>query len=36
MASYYEVCNCLKNNWTRVYDNEQKIPYIYKGDQWIG
>ena len=21
---------------TRVWDEEQQVPYIYKGDQWVG
>jgi hypothetical protein len=36
MASYYEICQLLKSNWTRVYNTEQKAPYICKGNQWIG
>ena len=36
MASYYEVCTLLKNGWTRVYNTEQQVPYVYNGNQWIG
>jgi hypothetical protein len=36
MASYYEICQLLKSNWTQVYNTEQKAPYICKGNQWIG
>ena len=36
MASYYEICNLIKSGWSKVFDNEQKVPYIYQEDQWIG
>ena len=35
IAAYYEICS-LEKGWTRVFDTEQKVPYIYKGNQWIG
>ena len=34
--AYYECCSYLKQGWTRVYDQEQRAPYIYNGKQWIG
>ncbi|XP_076075265.1 putative chitinase 10 isoform X1 [Mytilus galloprovincialis] len=34
--SFYEVCENLANGWTRVWNDEQKVPYAYKGDQWVG
>ena len=34
--SFFEVCEMLKNQATLVWDNEQMIPYAYKGDQWVG
>jgi len=35
--SYYEICDWLKNpNTVTVFDNAQKAPYSYIGDQWIG
>lgn len=33
---YYQVCENLANGWTRVWNDEQKVPYAYKGDQWVG
>lgn len=36
MASYYEVCSLLNSGWTRIYNEEQQVPYIYNGNQWIG
>lgn len=26
----------LKGGWTVVWDDEQKVPYMYKGNQWVG
>jgi len=35
--SYYEICDHLKNpSVTTVFDQVQKAPYSYIGDQWIG
>ncbi|CAC5409184.1 E3.2.1.14 [Mytilus coruscus] len=34
--SFYEVCHNLANGWSRVWNDEQKVPYAYKGDQWVG
>ena len=31
--AYYEICQM---GGTRVWDEEQQVPYIYKGDQWVG
>lgn len=25
-----------QGGWTIVWDNEQRVPHMYKGDQWIG
>ena len=33
--SFYEICEKMKRNWTRKYDNEQKVPYIYKKREWV-
>ncbi|KAJ8962575.1 hypothetical protein NQ318_000968 [Aromia moschata] len=34
---YNEICEAqLEGGWTTVWDDEQKNPYTYKGDQWIG
>lgn len=35
--SYYEVCDFLHgDNTTLVWDNEQQVPFAYRGDQWVG
>nr|XP_018905689.1 PREDICTED: probable chitinase 3 [Bemisia tabaci]XP_018905690.1 PREDICTED: probable chitinase 3 [Bemisia tabaci] len=35
--SYYEVCDFLHGeNTTLVWDNEQQVPFAYRGDQWVG
>ncbi|KAJ8924367.1 hypothetical protein NQ315_007163, partial [Exocentrus adspersus] len=33
--SYHEICESY-GDWTRVWDDEQKNPYKYSIDQWIG
>jgi hypothetical protein len=33
---YLEICPLLEQGWTRVWNEEQKAPYAYKGDQWVG
>ncbi|KAJ8928199.1 hypothetical protein NQ314_019262 [Rhamnusium bicolor] len=33
--TYSQICADY-NNWTTVWDNEQKSPYKYSGDQWLG
>ncbi|CAH1985065.1 unnamed protein product [Acanthoscelides obtectus] len=35
--SYYEICDFLhEDNTTLVWDNEQQVPFAYRGNQWIG
>jgi len=34
--SFFEICDLLKMGATLVWDNEQMVPYAYKGDQWVG
>lgn len=35
--SYYEVCDFLHEpNTTLVWDNEQQVPFAYRGNQWVG
>lgn len=37
MLGYNEICELqLEGGWTTVWDDEQKVPYTYKGNQWIG
>ncbi|KAL2743966.1 chitinase-3-like protein 1 isoform X1 [Vespula maculifrons] len=37
MLGYNEICTQLHNGkWTVVYDNEQRVPYAYNGNQWVG
>lgn len=26
----------MEGGWTEVWDDEQKVPYAYKGNQWVG
>jgi len=32
----FQVCTVLNDGATRVFSDEHKVPYAYKGDQWIG
>lgn len=32
----YQICENLKSGWSRVWDDEQKTPYAYRGNQWVG
>lgn len=34
--SFYEICELLKNGATYIWDDEQKVPYAVKDDQWVG
>nr|CAI5844034.1 unnamed protein product [Callosobruchus analis] len=37
MLTYYEIVEYLKTKqWTYKWDQEQEVPYMYKGNQWIG
>lgn len=34
---YNEIClDILNNGWTEVWNEEQEVPYAYKGNQWVG
>lgn len=33
---YYELCQKVKDGWTKEYDKEGEAPYAYKGNQWVG
>ena len=34
--SYYEVCQMLHEGASYIWDDEMKVPYLVKGDQWVG
>ncbi|KAK4337090.1 hypothetical protein RND71_044191 [Anisodus tanguticus] len=34
--AFYEICQMLKDGATYFWDDEQKVPYAVKGDQWVG
>jgi hypothetical protein len=34
--AYYEICQKLQQGWTRVWNEEQKVPYAYSGKEWVG
>jgi chitinase len=34
--SYFEVCKMMKNGWSKEWNDEQKVPYGFKDDQWVG
>nr|CAH7751409.1 unnamed protein product [Callosobruchus chinensis] len=37
MLTYYEIVEHLKTKeWTYKWEQEQEVPYMYKGNQWIG
>jgi hypothetical protein len=35
--AYYEICTRVQQqSWTKVFDEEQKSNYAYKGLEWVG
>ncbi|CAF0748267.1 unnamed protein product, partial [Brachionus calyciflorus] len=36
MLSYYEVCEKIKQGWRVERNDEQKIPYAYSNNEWVG
>ncbi|XP_063223025.1 chitinase-3-like protein 1 [Bacillus rossius redtenbacheri] len=35
MLGYNEICE-LKDKWTVVWNKDQKVPYAFSGNQWVG
>lgn len=33
--AYNEICSTI-NSWTRRWEDTQKVPYAFKGNQWVG
>jgi GH18 family chitinase len=33
--AYYEICKKLEEGFTRVWDNQQMVPYTFNGSEWI-
>jgi chitinase len=36
ILAFYEICDFLRANATLVWDEEQGVPFAYKGNQWVG
>ncbi|ELT89997.1 hypothetical protein CAPTEDRAFT_147126, partial [Capitella teleta] len=36
ILAYYEICEKLEAGWNTVWLEEQRVPYAYLGDQWVG
>ncbi|XP_076456716.1 putative chitinase 10 [Babylonia areolata] len=37
VMAYYEVCeNVAQHGWTRVWLSDQRVPYAFRDDQWVG
>jgi len=34
--SYYEICQMLHHGANYIWDDEMKVPYLVKDDQWVG
>ena len=34
--AFYEICDLLKQGASYVWDDEQKVPFAVKGNQWVG
>lgn len=35
--TYYQICSALRSNsLTEVWDDSQKVPYAFRGTQWVG
>ena len=33
MVLIFQIC---ENNWQEVWDDDQKVPYAFSGDTWVG
>ncbi len=33
---YIEICQLMSQNWIRAWENQQKVPYAFKNNQWVG
>lgn len=33
---YSQICQNIRNGWTRRFDNLQKVPYAFGNNQWVG
>lgn len=33
---FYLVCQKIKQNWTRVFHAEHRVPYIFNDKEWVG
>lgn len=36
MLGYNEICEYVKQGWTVQREPEQRVPYAFKGNQWVG
>lgn len=36
LFSYSEILEFIKSGWTVERDSKQRVPYAYKGNQWVG
>jgi chitinase len=34
--AYFEICKLIKDGWKQEWNDQQKVPYAYKEDQWVG
>ncbi|XP_033762384.1 acidic mammalian chitinase-like [Pecten maximus] len=34
-CGYKFACKMLQQNWTRKFDESARVPYMYRGDQWV-
>lgn len=36
MLGYNEICEYIQRGWTVQREPEQRVPYAFKGNQWVG